>query len=448
VKRVLLVTYYFPPSGGPGVQRGLKFARYLPAFGWQPTILTVRPENAAYSDLDPTLEAEVPAMLPVERTKAWDPYAFYARLTGRKKDEAVGVAFVGEEGTRARERLARWVRANVFLPDARVGWVPFARRRAEKLVKTGAFDAVLTTGPPHSTHLIGRALARRHSLPWIADFRDPWTDISYYHELPFTPAARRRDAALERSVLEEADRVVAVSPSLKALLARKTETAVEVISNGFDEADFVAVHPHESEGFVLAHTGTLSASQNPDALWRALRRLRDAGTIPALRIRLVGHVDGQVLRDLARHELEDLLEKIPYVPHDEAIRYMCGASLLLLSINRVPDASLIVTGKLFEYLASGRPVVGVGPDCGDAAAILQETGAGHLFEYDDAAGIMAYVKQHYEAWAAGTPLAGAAPGAADAYNRKHQAGVLAGVLEAVRRKRPGEHPSGGRPQEG
>jgi len=431
MNRVLFVTYYFPPSGGPGVQRSLKFAKYLPAFGWEPTVLTVHPKSASYPNLDMKMLEEIPPGLSVERTGAWDPYALYARLLGRKKEETIGVAFIGGEHESWKQRLAKWVRANLFLPDARVGWVPFAIRRGMELLQRERFDVILTSGPPQSVHLIGRALARRSGLPWCADFRDPWTDISYYRELPLTPLARQIDAALERSVLREADRVIAVSPSLRRMLARKTQTPISVIMNGFDEADFKGDEVRKQEKFVISHVGNLAASQNPDALWKALRQMREQGLIPDLRLLMVGNVDAAVRKEIAGHGLEDILEYVPYVPHDEAVAYMRGASLLLLCINQVPDAACIMTGKLFEYLASGRPVLGIGPPEGDAAAVLDETGAGTMFAHHDVESVGAYVLRHYEAWASGHPFEGADRESRAPFSRKEQAKQLAALLSEV-----------------
>lgn len=435
MRRVLFVSYYFPPSGGPGVQRVLKFVRYLPQFGWQPVVLTVRPEDASYPDPDPAMLAEVPETVPVERTRAWDPYALYARFLGREKQETVGVGFIhaGEESW--KERLAKWVRANLFLPDARVGWVPFALRRARQLLRETSFDVVVTSGPPQSTHLIGAALAAQQHVPWVADFRDPWTDISYYRQLPLTPLARRFDAAQERRVLERADAVVTVGPSLAKLLMRKTATPIHVIFNGFDESDFEGVDPVATEGFVIAHVGNLMGQQNPEALWRALAQLRRDGRIPELRLRMVGHLDASVAERIAANGLEPILERVPYVPHIEAIRHMVGASLLLLNINHVPNAELIVTGKVFEYIASGRPVLGIGPVPGDAATLLEKTGAGQLFDWSDQAGIRDFVRVHYEAWKQGEPIAGADRGRVQALTRVHQAGQLAQLLDLIAMKR-------------
>ena len=435
-RKVLLVSYYFPPSGGSGVQRALKMAKYLPHFGWQPTVLTVRPEDAAFPALDPSLLADVPPGVRVERTRAWDPYALYARLLGKKKSDTIRVGFADDVAPGWKEKVARWVRANLFLPDARVGWAPFAARRGVRIVREGGFDAVWTTGPPHSSHLAGRWIARRTGRPHVADFRDPWTDISYYAQLPVSAPARWLDAALERFVLRCAAAVTAVNPSLKSLLAQKTDAGapLTLIRNGFDPDDFSQSAPPESASsddacFTLAHVGTLAAAQNPEALWAALARLRQVGAVPRLRLRAVGVLDAATRRALVRHGLDELLDAAPYVPHAEAVREMQRAPLLLLCINRVSEAESITPGKIYEYLASERPVLGVGPPAGDAAAVLHEAGAGRMFDYEDADGIAHFLQAHYDAWAAGTPRDGTAPEAATVHSRRAQAGQLAALLE-------------------
>ncbi len=174
MKRLLFVTYYFPPSGGPGVQRSLKFVKYLPEFGWKVTVLTVDPADAAYPDLDPGLEAEIPTGTAVIRTRARDPYAAYAKMMGVNKGTVVGVGFLSKHQTGFREKLARWIRANLFLPDARVGWTSFAKKAALDEVAAGDYHALLSTGPPHSAHLIAQAVKRETGLPWLLDLRDAW----------------------------------------------------------------------------------------------------------------------------------------------------------------------------------------------------------------------------------------------------------------------------------
>ena len=428
MKRLLFVTYYFPPSGGSGVQRSLKFAKYLPEFGWRPTVLTVRPERASWPDPDPDSVADIPGGTPVERTGAWDPYAGYARLLRRKKQDVVTVGFTGEAGAVSRRRLARWIRANLFLPDARIGWVPFAAARARKLLRQ-PFDAILTTGPPHSTHLVG--LAARRGAPWLADLRDPWTEIYYYADLPMAGPARALDAFLERRVLRNADGCTVVSASMQKRFAQRGY-ASEVIPNGFDPADFEGSASSVSgDAFVVGHVGNMSRTQNPEALWKALSDLETPSHWPELQFRFTGHVDSTVLSSASASCPGVRLDTLPYVPHRTAIDRMREAALLLLSINRVQGAEAITTGKLYEYLASGRPVLALGPVHGDAARILEETGGGRLFDFEDAAGVRAFLRRHYEAWRAGAPMQGASPDRILRYSRREQAGRLAALLSRL-----------------
>ena len=428
-RRVLVLSYYFPPAGGPGVQRALKFVKYLPEWGWRPVVLTV--QQGAYPAHDPSLADEVPPQAMVHRTSSLDPHSLYARLTGRPDDDVdVGSVQGGTDGW--MEVIGRWVRANVFLPDARVGWVPFAAWRGRQLVAEGRIDAILTTGPPHSTHLTGAILQAATGVPWVADFRDPWTDINYYDELPHTRWARRLDAALERLVLRRARAVTTVSPSWRDLLARKanrTPSALMVVQNGFDADDIAPGRgAPAAETFDVTHVGSLYASRNPTVLWRALRRLQEEGAVPGLRIRLVGTVDPNVRRSLRRHGLTERTQFVSYVPHDEAVAYMRRAGLLLLSIEDFPAAGGMMTGKIYEYLASGRPVVGVGPPTGDAAALLRTTDGGRLFGREEASGLAQYIRAQYEAWTDGTPRSGASPEALRPYRRRAQTQQIASVL--------------------
>lgn len=432
MRRVLIVTYYFPPSGGAGVQRVLKWVKYLRDFGIEPVVLTV--EAGAYPELDETLVRDVPPGLAVHRTRSLDPFGAYARLTGRSRQDAIADATGRISDEEAwTERLARGLRANVFLPDARIGWVPFAVREASRLHRAAPFDAVLTSGPPHSAHLVGRALQQRTGLPWIADFRDPWTDIHYNRKLPRTATARRLDAAMERSVLSRASAVTTVSPSLRTLLVSKVERPdgfCHVIYNGFDADDFAAGLPGpDDEAFVLSYVGTLY--EQPEALWQALARLRRRGEAERLRVRLVGRVPPGTPAVLAAHGLDDIVRTVPYVTHDEAIREMASATLLLLTIEAWPHEEIILPGKTFEYLAAGRPVLGLGSGRGDAARLLRETGAGAMIERDDAEGLAAYLLERYEAWERGAMPGGASPEVAAPFARRAQTGELADLVERI-----------------
>ncbi len=432
MKQLLFITYYFPPSGGPGVQRSVKFVKFLEEFGWHPTVLTVRPEHASYPDLDPDLADEIPPSIHVERTSAWDPYALYANVLGRRKDDVVSVGFLGEAETNLRQRMARWIRANVFLPDARLGWVPFAAARGHGLLEHEAYDAILTTGPPHSTHLIGLILRLIHRRPWLVDFRDPWTGIDYYADLPMSAAARAVDAWLERIVLHNASAGTVVSESMGRLLLDKAPIPLKVIENGFDPADFEGIDADPpSERFVISHIGNLNKARNPEVLWKALAELRPGETMPELRLAFTGNVEPAVLSTASDYGVDHLIETFPYVPHGAAIERMHRANLLLLCINRVKGAEGIVTGKLFEYVASGRPVLGIGPPAGDAARVLGEADAGRMFGFDDVAGVHAYLRAGYSAWKSGRGLKGAATEKAARYGRREQTRVLAAVLSGI-----------------
>ncbi len=428
-KRVLIIAYYFPPSGGSGVQRALKFVKYLPAYDWQPVVLTLDPDQAAYPDLDPGMLADVPTDVEVIRTGSWDPYRIYAGLSRKSKEDAVSVGFLSDAPITFRERVARWVRANVFIPDARVGWYFYALKKAKELVEAGKIDVVFTTGPPHSTHLIGRTLKRRYNIPWVADFRDPWSDIDFLEELPMSKFSRHLNASLEQSVLDEASAVLTISPAMQRKYTAKTRTRCKTIFNGFDEEDFEMPASTETDHFYIAHVGNMNAARNPEILWRMLAGNHDA--FPKLRIRLVGNVDGQVIKSLQDANLMDRVERLEYCPHSEAVQQMKESALLLLPINRVFSARGIVTGKLFEYLATGNPILGIGPIDGDAAAILDETGAGKMIDYEDEAGLRDFLNDTYQNWNTSNQAMSADGSAITQYSRKGQTGHLAGLLNEL-----------------
>ena len=431
--RLLVVAYYFPPAGGAGVQRATKWVKYLPEMGIEPVVLTVR--EGAYPHRDETMGREV-AGAEVHRTAALDPFGLYGALTGRSREQAVAerTGRVGDSPALA-ERFARWARGNVFIPDARVGWVPFALAEARRIHRACPVDAVLTTGPPHSVHLTGRRLQRTLGIPWIADFRDPWTSMNYYQDLPMTAPVRAVDKRLEEGVLKSADAVLTVSPSL----ARQLDTdgglpsgTVQVIHNGADEADFQGGDAVRADAFVLAHIGSLYAARNPVALWEAVRELRAKGELERLVLRLVGRVGPEV--EDAAAETGAPVERVPYVEHDEAIQEMTRAALLLLSIERFesPEAERgVTTGKLYEYLASSRPVLALGPVDGDAAALLAETGGGTMRERDDVAGIAETLRRHYAAWNSGHPVPGAEWESVRPYSRREGTRRLASLVDEL-----------------
>jgi glycosyltransferase involved in cell wall biosynthesis len=371
MKRLLIITYYWPPNGGAGVQRWLKFTKYLPQHGWQPVVYT--PSNPEVIMPDPALEGEVPAEAEIVRYPITEPYGFYKRLTGRGKDTKVHTGFLSEEKRQGwREDLALWVRSNLFIPDARVWWVKPSVRRLQAYLKDHPVDAVVTTGPPHSLHLIGLALKRELGVHWIADWRDPWTNIDFYQQLKLTGWADRKHRRLEGDVLREADRTIAVGWTMAAELEALGAKHVDVITNGYDPADVPSPAAPVDEAFSLVHVGSLTATRNAPGLWKALALLcaQDPVFAAKLKLRFVGAVDHTVLASIAEAGLSEKVERVGPVSHAEAMRHMQRARVLLLLLNDTANAKGILTSKLFEYLSVGRPLLSIGPKDGDVARVL------------------------------------------------------------------------------
>lgn len=429
-KRLLVIAYYFPPSGGAGVQRVLKFVKYLPDFGWEPTVLTVR--EGAFPQHDSTLADDLPDSLAVHRTEALDPFALYGRLTGKALEKAIAAGSLGKDRN-WKEKLARWVRANVFIPDARVGWVPYAIREGKRLLASQQYDAVLTSGPPQSVHLIGRALHRETGVPWLADFRDPWTESNYYHEFPRTPLAAWLDRRMEQSVLREATAVTTVSPAWVEGLKRvsgQDGSKFHLVQNGYDAEDFAEPSPPVAQtSFYLAHVGNLYASRNPETLWSALGELKQSGK--EVKVRLIGGHDPVVAETAASFGVAEALEAYPYLPHGAAVVEMRKAPLLLLVVEPFKASGGMLTGKLYEYLASGRPVLGLGPVEGDAARLLLETGAGTFFAHGDVEGVATFLERHHAAWVSGRPAMGADTASIHELSRRSQTRYLAHILSGI-----------------
>ena len=412
MKRLLIITYYWPPTGGSGVQRWVKFSKYLPEQGWQPVIYT--PEDPEQLARDESLLRDVPACAEVIKRPITEPYAVYRRLTGGKAGQEVNP--VNAQKKSWKQRLSLWIRGNCFVPDPRISWVRPSVRFLKKYLAEHPVDAVVTTGPPHSVHLIGRGLKRDLGLHWIADFRDPWTEMFYYKHLSLSPAADRRHHRLEQSVLDEADTVVSVSPPVRDDFQAKTKTPVVLITNGFDEDDFraegggsgsAAAQPFTRVGsrsdsgaaaaagppFRLVHTGLFAADGNPLNLWDALARRCEADPVfrDRLEIRLAGKVDAAITEAIRARGLGPNLVDLGYLPHDETVREQRAADILLLPLRREPEYAKVLPGKIFEYLAARRPVLGIGQSDGAAARILRDAGAGDMFDWDEQDALLAFL---------------------------------------------------------
>ena len=400
MKRVLIISYYWPPTGGSGVQRWVKFAKYLPEEGWQPVIYT--PENPEQLAKDTSLEAEVPEETEVIKTHIIEPYELYKKVlrkSGHSK-EAVEVNPVNAQHKSLLQKAAMWVRGNLFRPDPRCLWIRPSVRFLKKYLAEHPVDLIVSTGPPQSMHLIGLRLSRETGLPWIADFRDPWTRIFYFKHLQMTKATERWHEKMEKKVLDEASAVVAVSPLVQQEFQAMTDTPVELITNGFDECDFEGSECTEAYGgpeknFTITHTGLFAADGNPTVLWDVLSEkcAKDEQFRKLLKIKLIGKNDEQIIKALEDRGLKDMLEDMGYQPHSAAVQEQRTASVLILPLRKEPEYKAVLPGKLFEYLASFRPVLGIGQTDGAMAMILNETKTGKVIDWEDKEGISEYIEK-------------------------------------------------------
>lgn len=384
MKKVLIITYYWPPGGGGGVQRWLKFVKYIREFGYEPVIY--KPANPNYPALDPILEKDVEADLTILEKPIWEPFRIYRFLTGRKPDENIGAAFTSEKKERSIiDTISNFVRSNFFIPDARKFWIKPSVRFLSAYLSINNIELTITTGPPHSLHLIGLNLKRRLDVKWIADFRDPWTTIDYYDELLLTKMADRKHKKLEHEVLTSADMVLTVSDSIRKEFERKDAKNVVVITNGYDEADMITEAVELDLEFSLVHVGTLMKNRNPEEFWLSVAELisENSKMKDKLRIKLIGRVDYSVREVIKKYGLEESTTFIEYLPHDQAIIQQKMAQVLLLFVNKTGNSKGMMTGKIFEYLASGRPVLAIGPTDGDLAKILIDTNAGLISDFGD-----------------------------------------------------------------
>ncbi|HDQ45807.1 MAG TPA: glycosyltransferase [bacterium] len=431
MKRVLVVAYYFPPMGMGGVQRALKFARYLPEFGWEPVVLTVR--ETAYYAHDPTLLDEIPDVR-ILRTESLDPLRVFRGIRPGRQNVPVlrdrGASRFVRFISSLNEKLIPWL----LVPDSKLLWLPFALRAARRLCRTERIDAVFTTSPPHSAHLIGHRLRSRCNIPWIADFRDDWTAESC-ERLP-TPLHRAVDERLARTVLRNADRILAVSPRIARSLSERRGApggTVTTLYNGFDANDFATVPDPSRKKFTIAYAGTLNALCDPEPFFAGVRELFDHH--PRLRsriqIRLAGSAYGIDLGSLlGRYGLEETVHETGYVTHRESVRFLMQADLLLLILSPGSGGGM-VTGKIFEYLASGKPVLAVVPES-EAGRLIRKHRAGRVVHPGDTRGIAEGVLFYYRLWESGrTVPPGIDRSELKSYERREQTRILAGMLDEV-----------------
>ncbi len=423
--KVLIITYYWPPAGGSGVQRWLKFVKYLPEFGVTPVVFTV--ENPEYAVEDESLQNEVADDVEVLRGKIWEPNQLLGKWGGKGKKVSAGFL---DAKPGIKDRILRFIRANYFIPDSRKFWIKPSVKLLTEYLRDKDFDAIITTGPPHSVHLIGLALKKKFGLKWVADFRDPWTSIDYFHNLPLTPSSLKKHRDLEEEVLRNADRVIVVGGRMKEEYDAYNKN-VRVISNGYDTYGPQGTVTLDPE-FTLTYAGLMNDDRNPKGLWRVLGKISaaDPDFKAYLKIRIVGSCSPEVLQSIKGNGLSDNLDNLCYQDHNQVARYQQSAQILLLTVNEVPSAKGIVTGKIFEYLQARRPVLAIGPTDGDLADIIDKTRSGVIVDFGDEDGMEKLIHGFYQQYKTGSLTVNSRN--IEGYHRRNLTGELFEILKEFR----------------
>lgn len=400
MKKVLIITYYWPPSGGAGVQRWLKMSKFFHQFGIEPIIITVDEKKASYPVIDNSLTAQIPENIRVYRTNTFEPLNIYKNL--KKNKEIPQPGFANEVNPTFIQKVVRFIRGNFFIPDARVGWNKYAYKQCVDIINTENISAIITNSTPHSTHLVGLKLKNKFNLPWIADFRDPWTDILYYKMMYHTKIASYIDKRFERKVIETADYITGVSSSLLELLSDKLKIRNNekfiLVPNGFNPEDFSSESNPPKDVFTIAYTGTLSSDYKLETFVQSLKQILKTNPTISIKVNMLGKIDDGVRQIFKNENIEHILEIRDFAPQKEAIQLLKDGTCILLVIYPTLRNEGLLGTKLFEYLASQKPIICIGPVNGDASKIINECNAGKTIDYNDKLGITTYIQMLIDKW--------------------------------------------------
>jgi hypothetical protein len=395
-KNVLLIAYYWPPSGGAGVHRWLRFSNYFRENACKLTVYC--PEDAAWPEIDEALLEKVPDDVTVIRKKVFEPHKYLGNTAGTGWTEKSKPSLF--------KRFLTWVRGNLFIPDSRVFWIrPSVRYLSKYLKNHPEITSIVSSGPPHSAHVIGLRLKKKFpKLHWVADFRDPWTQIDFYHNLNVGERADKKQKALEKECLQTADEVVTVSQNCATGLEDISSRDVHVITNGYIFPDFDPKQVELDEHFTISHFGTMPLARNPLVMWKALRSILDENPELSnhLRINLIGVVDYNVIDSFKEHGLEEFVEVSPLVPHAKSIELQRKTQILLLAANNTGNVKGILTGKFFEYLGAKRPILAIGAKDSDLAKAVDQTRCGFLADFSDLKGTKEFLLDSYQKYLKGT----------------------------------------------
>jgi hypothetical protein len=422
--KVLIITYYWPPAGGPGVQRWLKFVKYLPDFGFQPIVYI--PENPSYPIIDEKLLSEVSNETIILTNKIVEPYQWASFLSKNKTKKISSGIIPNKKKQTILDQLLLWIRGNIFIPDARVLWVKPSVKYLEKYLSENGITTIITSGPPHSLHLIGLELKKKLNVKWVADFRDPWTTIGYHKEMKLSEYAANKHKQLEFKVLNTADLILVTSPSTRAEFKKITSKPIEVITNGYDEEKIG--NQIVDKKFSLAHIGSFLSERNPRILWESISELIRENPLFAshFQLKLIGAVSQEVLDAIALFQLQNYVVNLGYISHDEAIAHQKKSQVLLLIEINSEDTKSIIPGKLFEYMVSERPIIGIGPKGSDFAEIITDTNTGIFVDYSEKDKLKSYIANYFSLFLEGN-LKSSAVGL-QKYSRKNLTEKLATLL--------------------
>lgn len=418
--RVLIITYYWPPAGGSGVQRWLKFVKYLQDFGITPVIYTV--DNSNYATQDETLQGEVPSNIEILKHSIWEPNNFL----GKKNQTSAGFL---DSKTGSLGKVLQYIRANYFIPDSRKYWVNPSIKFLTKYLRKSDVDVVITTGPPHSLHLIGLELQKLFSKKWIADFRDPWTEIDYFHQLPLTPNSINKHLEMEKKVLKSANAILVVGKTMKENY-KLFNDQIHIITNGFDNERPIMTQALD-KWFTFTHIGMMNADRNPKLLWKVFADLIKSNSdfSSDLQINLIGKVAEEVVKDIKSNGLEEHVTFTDYMSHGRVLQHQSTSQVLLLAVNDVPSSKGIITGKIFEYLRAKRPIVAIAPVDGDLAEIISKTNSGEVVGFDDEERMKNVVFELYKKYKNNKLYVDSQD--IDQYHRKNLTKQLAEVIKSI-----------------
>lgn len=423
--KILIITYYWPPAGGPGVQRWLKFVKYLPEFGFQPIVYI--PENPSYPIIDENLISEVSNQAIILRNKIVEPYQWASFLSKNKTKKISSGIIPNKKKQSYLDKFLLWIRGNIFIPDARILWVKPSVKYLEKYISENEITTIITSGPPHSLHLIGLELKQKLKVKWVADFRDPWTTIGYHKAFKLSQFSANKHQQFEHKVLNNADLILVTSPTTRAEFKKITSKPIEVITNGYDVEKIG--NQIVDKKFTLAHIGSFLSERNPRILWESISELIRENPLFAshFQLKLIGAVSQEVLDTIALFQLDNYVNNLGYVSHDEAVVHQKKSQILLLIEINSEETKSIIPGKIFEYMVSERPIIAVGPKGSDFAEIIIDTNTGVFVDYSEKDKLKNYITEYFNLFLKGNLKSNAI--GLQKYSRKILTEKLANLLK-------------------